>query len=203
MIYSELINNLKKNGFIPYFFETKEEAKNFILDLIPPNDAIGMGGSMTTKALDLGASFVKRGNVVNSHALCDPSKQNMVYQLAAASTWYVSSTNAITESGELVNIDGSANRVSSLAFGPKNIVYVLGVNKITKNIDEAIKRIRTISAPLNCKRLNKTTPCVTNIGTCDDCPSSDCICNVTTIMHHPTRHQNKVYIIIINEELGY
>lgn len=203
MAYSELITNLKKNGFIPVFFDTKEQAKEYILSLIPDSDSVGMGGSMTTKALDIGMALKNRGNTVNSHALCDPKKQGEVYQLASASTWYIASANAITIGGEIVNIDGSANRVSALAFGPKNIIYVVGKNKITNSIDEAIHRIRTIAAPLNCKRLNKNTPCVTNEGTCNDCQAPDCICNVTTIMHHPTRHQNSVYVVIINEELGY
>lgn len=108
----------------------------------------------------------------------------------------------MTENGDIVNIDGSANRVSSLIFGVPNVIYVVGKNKIVKDLDAAIDRIRNYTCHLNAVRLGKSTPCAIT-GKCAYCTGKECMCNVTTIVHHPTRYQEKVYVLLINEELGY
>ena len=125
-----------------------------------------------------------------------------MYQHAAKADWFVSSANAVTTEGDIVNIDGTANRVAPLLFGVPNIIYVFGVNKIVDTLDEAIDRIRNHACPLNARRLNKNTPCAIT-GKCSMCNSADCICNVTTIVHHPTRLQAQVHLIIVPEQLGY
>ena len=108
----------------------------------------------------------------------------------------------ITRAGELVNIDGAANRVSALAFGVKNVIYVVGINKICPTLEDALDRASNVAAPLNAKRLNKRTPCAVT-GKCSKCNSPDCICNVTAITHHPTKYQSNVYVIVVGENLGY
>lgn len=197
-----VIQNLKKRGFCPYYFEDREKAVQFVLDLIPDGETVGMGGSMTVKELDIDNKLANRGTTVYSHSLVAPELKNKVYQLANTADWYISSTNALTESGDFVNIDGSANRISALCFGVKKVIYILGVNKITPDLESAISRVRNVAAPLNTRRLNKNTPCATS-GQCCYCDSPDCICNATLISHHPTRYQEKVYVVIINESLGY
>ena len=157
---------------------------------------------MTIKQLELDNLLAKRGNTVYSHSLVSPELRDKVYQLAYSSDWYLSSTNALSEEGDFVNIDGTANRISALSFGVKNILYVLGNNKISPDLESAIDRARNIAAPPNAKRLNKNTPCATS-GQCCMCDSEDCICNATLISHHPTRYQENVYVVIINETLGY
>ena len=197
-----LLNNLTKRGFKPFFFDNRTEATEFILNLIPPKASVGIGGSMTVKDLGVDKLLYERGNSVYSHSLVAPEQKEKVYQLAGSADWYVSSTNALSEEGDFVNIDGSANRISALAFGVKNILYILGANKITPDLAGAIDRARNVSAPPNAKRLNKNTPCATS-GQCCMCDSDDCICNVTLISHHPTRYQENVYVVIINATLGY
>ncbi|MDE6275862.1 MAG: lactate utilization protein [Clostridia bacterium] len=202
MDIKKVMNNLTKRGFKPFYFESRKEALDFILDTIPQNASVGMGGSMTVKELDLDNMLYKRGNTIYSHSLVAPEQRQNVYQLAGSADWYVSSTNALSEQGDFVNIDGSANRISALAFGVKNILYVLGANKIAPDLASAIDRARNIAAPPNAKRLNKNTPCATS-GQCSLCDSDDCICNATLISHHPTRYQENVYVVIIGETLGY
>ncbi|MDE5755726.1 MAG: lactate utilization protein [Clostridia bacterium] len=197
-----LLNNLTKRGFRPFYFENRETAVYFILNLIPISASVGMGGSMTVKELGIDIKLSERGNTVYSHSLVSPELRDKVYQLAGSADWYVSSTNALSAEGDFVNIDGSANRISALAFGVKNILYVLGTNKIAPDLAGAIDRARNIAAPPNAKRLNKNTPCATS-GQCCLCDSDDCICNATLISHHPTRYQENVYVVIIDETLGY
>ncbi|MDE5990345.1 MAG: lactate utilization protein [Clostridia bacterium] len=202
MQIEQTLDNLKRKGFKPFYFQDRESAVNFILDLIPKTSSVGFGGSMTVKELALDFRLAKQGNKVYSYDTISPDLKDRLHQLAGSSDWYISSTNALTEGGDFVNIDGTANRISALAYGVKNIVYVLGVNKITADLDSAIDRIRNHACHLNAKRLNKNTPCATS-GQCCYCDSEDCICNATLISHHPTRLQENVYAIIINETLGY
>lgn len=192
-----LIDNLKKRSFKPEYFETSKEALQFILNLIPKDVSVGFGGSKTASQIGIGDALKERGNKVNSHALIPPEEREKLYDLARCSSFYISSVNAITENGDILNTDGTANRISSLAFGPKNIIYVLGRNKIVKNIEEGFKRIEEIAAPLNCERFNLPIEKGINYE------SNQNICNATLIVHRPTRLQETVYVIIINEELGF
>lgn len=196
------IDNLTKRGFKPKYFQSSKESVDFILQLIPANASIGIGGSMTVKQLGLDNALFERGNTVYSHALVADDKKDKVYQLAGSADWYISSANALSEQGDFVNIDGSANRISALAFGVKNILYVVGTNKISPDLASAMDRARNVAAPPNAKRLNKNTPCA-KLGKCMHCNSPDCICNATLITHHPTRYQENVYVVIVGENLGY
>ncbi|MDE6361799.1 MAG: lactate utilization protein, partial [Clostridia bacterium] len=202
MQIQNLLDNLTKRGFKPFYFDDKKDAVDFALNLIPQTASVGIGGSMTVKELGLDNTLAERGNTVYSHALVSPELRDKVYQLAGSADWYISSANALSQEGDVVNIDGSANRISALAFGVKNILYVLGTNKIAPDLASAIDRARNVAAPPNAKRLNKNMPCATS-GQCCLCDSEDCICNATLISHHPTRYQENVYIVIIGESLGY
>lgn len=170
MNIQQVKENLKKRGFLPYYFDSSKEAVDFVLELIPENESVGIGGSMTVTGLELDKKLQQKGVTVYSHSLVSPELKNKVYQLANSADWYLSSTNALTESGDFVNIDGSANRISALCFGVKKVIYVLGVNKITPDIESAISRVRNVAAPLNTRRLNKNTPCATS-GECCYCDS--------------------------------
>ncbi|MDE7209271.1 MAG: lactate utilization protein [Clostridia bacterium] len=202
MQIQNILNNLTKRGFKPFYFNDRKSALEFVSNLILPSATVGIGGSMTVKELGLDNMLAERGNTVYSHILVSPELRDKVYQLAGSADWYISSANALSEDGDIVNIDGSANRISALAFGVKNILYVLGSNKISPDLASAIDRARNIAAPPNAKRLNKNTPCATS-GQCCLCDSEDCICNATLISHHPTRYQENVYVVIIDETLGY
>lgn len=202
MDIKKVTDNLKRRGFLPIYFDKGEEACEYVLGLICDKESVGIGGSMTVSQLALDKKLQDKGVTVYSHALVAPELKNKVYQLAGSADWYISSTNALTEGGDFVNIDGSANRISALCFGVKKVIYVLGVNKITPDLESAIARVRNVAAPLNTRRLGRNTPCATS-GECCYCDSPDCICNATLITHHPTKFQSEVHVVIIGENLGY
>lgn len=193
MTLTELAKKLKTRGFIPVICESGEDAAEKILSIIPSTDSVGKGGSVTLSQIGIAEKLTARGNT-----FFDRNS----YQQAAGAKWFLSSANAITESGDIVNIDGSANRVSSLIFGVPNVIYAIGKNKLVKNLDEAIDRIRNYTCHLNAVRLGKSTPCAIT-GKCGNCTGKECMCNVTTIVHHPTRYQENVYVLLIDENLGY
>ena len=198
----KLSEALARRGFKPYFFDNAAQAAEFVLKLIPNGASVGSGGSVTITSLGILQTLAERGNKVYSHSTVPESERSVVYQKAGSADWYITSANAVTEGGELVNIDGAANRVSALCFGVKKIVYIIGKNKIAPTLEAAIYRAKNVAAPLNAKRLNKKTPCAVT-GRCHDCNSPDCICNVTTITHHPTKYQTEVHVVIAGEDLGY
>lgn len=203
MDIKNVMNNLTRRGFKPFYFANRKEALNFILDTIPQNASVGIGGSMTVKELGILEKLFEKGNKVYTHSFATSEEERgKIYRLAGTADWYLSSTNALSEEGDFVNIDGTANRISALAFGVKNIIYVLGKNKITSDLASAIDRARNVAAPPNARRFNKNTPCTTG-GQCCLCDSDDCICNATLISHHPTRYQENVYVVIIDATLGY
>ncbi|MEG1394895.1 MAG: lactate utilization protein [Clostridia bacterium] len=198
----KLLQNLTRKGFKPFYFENKSQAVEKILQLIPIGSSVGFGGSMTVKELELDKQLHDNGRIVYNSTYTPTELKSRQYQLAQTADYFVSSTNALTKDGDFVNIDGTANRVSSLIFGAKTVIYVLGENKICHDLDSAIYRIRNYVAPLNAQRLNRDTPCKTS-GQCCLCDSPDCMCNTTVISHHPTKYQENVYVIIIRGSYGY
>ena len=194
--------NLKKRGFVPHIAD-KAEVNGLVSKIIGDVPCvIGSGGSMTLKELKTLFRLQDAGHKVYSYDTVSDEERPTMYQRAAKADWFVSSANAVTTAGAIVNIHGTANRVAPLLFGVPNIIYVFGGNKIVDTLDEAIDRVRNHACPLNARRPNKNTPCAIT-GKCSMCNSADCICNVTTIVHHPTRLQAQVHLIIVPEQLGY
>ncbi len=195
------LNNLSKRGFQCYFFSTSSEAKSHLLNQIKKEETIGIGGSMTVKKLEIYESLVEQGNEVYWHWMAEPKDRPKIFPKAQYSDIYLTSTNALTEEGELINIDGNGNRVSSMFFGPKKVIFLCGVNKIVKDENEGFKRIKEIACPLNAKRLDLKTPCGVT-GECNDCTHPDRMCNITvTLTGRPKLIEQEIYLI--DEELGY
>lgn len=194
-----LVNNLTRRHFEPYVFDTKAQAVEFINGLIPSGAKVGFGGSMTVKELGLQTALNNGERTIYHGDFCEDYA--IVRDSSRYSDWYVSSTNAVTASGEFVNIDGNGNRVAGQIFGSPNVLIVFGINKITADLQSAIERIRNVAAPPNAVRLGRKTPCAVT-GVCSYCNSPDCMCNTTVILHHPTRGK-RVVAVIIKESLGY
>ena len=175
----KLITNLQKKGYKVEFFDTSKQAVKFMTDSLS-GKTIGIGGSMTVKAMGLDTSL-EENNTVYWHWTPEQVKkygsQKAVRDLAQSAEIYISSANAIAETGQIVNIDGSGNRISSISYGHEKVYFVIGVNKVTENLEKAIWRARNIAAPLNAQRLNRQTPCAKNADKCYDCNSPDRICN--------------------------
>jgi hypothetical protein len=182
---------------------TKEAAKQKILDLIEGSNSIGIVGSMTVVELGVLEEMEKDGKELLNHALAtlSPDEKMAVRRKQLTCDCLICSTNAVTMDGKLVNVDGAGNRVSAMIFGPKKVIVVAGINKITKDIDAAMERIEMYAAPMNNKRLKYANPCI-KAGICMDCTADTRICNVTTILRKKPMFTD-INIIIVGEELGY
>lgn len=195
------IESLKQNGFNVEYFENVYEAKAKILEKININENIGIGGSMTIYNMDLHKDLINRGNNVYWHWLVKPEERKEIREKAGNADVYLSSSNSITEDGKLINIDGVGNRVASMFYGHDKIFVVAGINKISKNYEEAVKRIKKEACPKNAERLDLDTPC-RHTGKCNDCNSPDRMCRVTvTIEKNPMAGNINIYLI--NDDLGY
>jgi len=197
----KVIKALNKNNIKARYFEDAESAMNVLLDEINVEESVGIGGSMTISQLGIPEKLKKRGNKVYFHWLeSTPEDVDKARLLASRADVYLTSTNALTEKGQLVNIDGIGNRVTSMVYGPKKVFVLCGMNKITKDLDDALEHIKS-NTYRNARRLKLNTPCAIT-GKCNDCDSPQRMCNVTVIIE---KKPNKVEIevMIINEELGY
>lgn len=195
------VKALEKNGFKAFYFAQKSQALNHILSLIPPKASVGVGGSATIK--DLGITPMLEDNTILDHnnpELTQEEKMDIRLKQQTCDV-FLTGSNAVTLDGKLVNMDGIGNRVSAMIFGPKKVIVVIGINKITANLDQAITRIENIASPMNNKRLSLPNPCVEK-GTCQNCQSSSRICNVLTIIHKKPLLTD-MEIVIIGEDLGY
>lgn len=192
------MKNLIARGFDASYFATGKEAADYIASQLK-GETIGFGGSMTVETLGL---FERLGenNVVYWHW-----KQEKVEarRNSAAAEVYLTSANAIAESGEIINIDGAGNRVANTLYGKKKVYIIVGINKIAENYDKALWRARNIAAPLNARRLNTNTPCVKGELKCHDCSSPDRICRGLTVLWNKLSGIEKAEVVIIGEELGY
>ena len=197
------IKNLEKNNMKGYFAHNNDELFDIIKNIAKEGEIVSVGGSMTlfeTEVIEL----LRSGR----YDFLDRYKDNLtpddlkeIYRKSFSADTYFSSANAITEEGEIYNVDGRGNRVAAILYGPDKVILIVGVNKIVKNIDEAIERNKTISGPANGKRLNTNTPCA-KVGYCTNCNSDDRICCEYTVIKRQ-RVVNRIHIIFINDSLGF
>lgn len=196
---STLVENLTKNGFIVEVLESSETLIESIENHLSKDDLIGNGGSVTIDSLGIYPQLQKDGyNVI---ALNSEYNAETKLEKAKLATAFFTSTNAVAETGEFVNIDGRGNRLSQMCYGAPKIFYIFGENKITKDVALAIDRVRNVASPLNARRLNKKTPCVVDLK-CHNCSSPDRICKAMLISAKPTTTQT-AYAYILKESLGY
>ncbi len=197
------VGKLGAHEFKAIYVQTKEEAVQEIWKHITPKQRIGVGGSLTIRGLGILERLETEGCTVYDHWKPGLSKETLVSirRSQMTSDLFLSSVNAITLNGELINIDGVGNRVNSTIFGPGKVILVCGYNKIVEDIQEGIKRIKNVVAPMNARRLNVDVPCAKS-GKCVDCNSPDRICRVIVI-HERRPSLTDMLIIIVGEELGY
>jgi len=182
-----------------YYAASKEEALNIALDMIPEGSSITMGGGMSVHEIGLsGALKTGNYNFIDRDAYED-KRQAML--MAYDADFFLASCNAMTDDGILVNIDGNSNRVSAIAQGPRNVIFIVGMNKICNDIDSAMKRARNVAAPINAQRFGLDTPC-SKKGTCFNCKSPDTICCQILITRF-SRHEGRIKVILVNDHLGF
>ncbi|HOX16834.1 MAG TPA: lactate utilization protein [Spirochaetales bacterium] len=194
---------LKKNGFDAVFAATPEEAVEKVMAFIAKGKTVGFGGSMTVKALGIQEKAKELGAEILDHNAqgLSPDGKLAVLRRQLTCDVFVSGSNAVTLEGDIVNVDGNGNRVAALTFGPAKTVVVVGVNKIVRDLDEAMARIESYASPMNNKRLDKTNPCV-KTGLCEDCEGATRICRVYQILRRKPSLSDFT-VVIVGARLGY
>ena len=199
LLAQKVIAGINSRNMTGYYAASREEALKLALSLIPEGSSIAMGGAASAVEIGL-VDAVKKGNY-NFIERTGAADKRAAELAAYDADVFLGSANAITEDGVMVNIDGNANRVSAYAYGPKKLVLIVGMNKVTPDIDSALKRARNVAAPINAQRFGLSTPC-TKTGACMNCKSPDSICCQFLITRF-SRHKNRIHIILVNDNLGF
>ena len=199
LLADKIIKGLESRNMTGYYAATREEALAKALEIIPEGSTIGMGGSVSAAEIGL-VDAVKNGN----YYFIDRSQyadQREAYLKTCDADFFLASVNAMTEDGVLINIDGNSNRVSAIAHGPKHVLFIVGINKVCKDVDSAMKRARNVAAPINAQRFGLSTPCA-QTGSCFNCKSPDTICCQFLITRY-SRHPGRIHVILVNDNLGF
>ena len=200
LLAETVIKGLKSRNMTGWYAASREEALAKALELIPEGSSVTMGGTMSAHEIGL-VQALKDGNYRFIDR--DAYEDKRAAMLAAYDAdVFLSSVNAMTEDGVLINIDGNANRVSAIAQGPRKVIFIVGMNKVCgADLDSAMKRARNVAAPVNAQRFGLSTPC-TKTGTCMDCKSPDTICCQFLITRY-SRHADRIHVILVNDSLGF
>ncbi len=203
---AKIVSELEKRHFEAYFCEKRDEVRDLILKLIPKEDTVSWGGSATLEECGIFDLLKENGYKTIDRAQGKTREESLeISRQALLCGTFLMSANAISEDGQLVNVDGTGNRLAALLYGPKSVIVIAGMNKVVKTAEDALKRARTYAAPVNMQRIAllmaRNTPCVTT-GSCADCKSPDSICSqiLTTRLCSPAK---RIKVILVNEELGF
>ena len=208
------VENLRRNNMVPYVVEKGSDVLPLLKTLLPEGVTVGVGGSETLTKLGV-ISFLREGNYKffdrYAKGLTRPETVEVMRQSLLADV-FLTSSNAVTEKGELYNVDGNGNRVAALCFGPKEVLVIVGANKIVKDIKAAEERVKKIAAPKNCQRLALPSPCsktgecvslsLENRELCDGCATESRICSSYVISGYQ-RNKDRIKVIICKESMGY
>jgi L-lactate utilization protein LutB len=197
------VKALTKHGFGALWVETEEEARDRVLEMIPQEALVGVGGSRTIRQMGLVEVLLARGNRVADHwkaGLSDEERMAIRRQQLNCDV-FLASSNAITLDGFLVNIDGAGNRVAGMIIGAPMVIIVAGVNKLARNVADGLERVRNVAAPLRAQSLGRDTPCA-HTGLCSDCDTADRICGIVTIIERRLSYTD-LRVILVNQLLGF
>ena len=199
LLAETVIKGLRSRNMTGYYAHSKDEALSIALSLIPEKSSVTMGGGMSVHETGL-VEALKQGdyNFIDRDAMED---KRAAMLMAYDADFFLSSANAITNDGIIVNIDGNSNRVSAIAQGPRKVLFIVGMNKVCDDLDGAMKRARNVAAPINAQRFGLSTPC-TKTGACMDCKSTDTICCQFLITRF-SRHADRIHVILVNDNLGF
>lgn len=199
---NEIVKILKMKYYDAYYCETLMDAREKVLELIPKGSSIALGGSVTLNQMDIIDEF-RNGdyNLFDRYKDVPFSETVEIMRQSMLADFLVTSTNAITKNGELVNMDSTGNKAAGMILGPRKVIVVVGVNKIVEDLDEAFKRLKKI-AILNAKRINHKAPCTTT-GTCSDCDVKGRICNYMSVVNNGRKFANRFTILVVADNVGY
>lgn len=202
LLAQKVIKGLESRNMSGYYAANKEDALKKALELIPEGSSVTMGGAMSAHEIGL-VEAVKSGNYnfIDRDTAKTPEEKRAAMLAGYDADIFLSSANAMTDDGILVNIDGNSNRVSMIAQGPKKVIFIVGMNKVCDDIDGAMKRARNVAAPINAQRFGLSTPC-SKTGSCMNCKSPDTICCQFLITRF-SRHKDRIHVILVNDNLGF
>lgn len=195
------VKNLRSRHFEAYYCANKEEALKKALELIPEGASVGWGGAMSAQQIGLMAALnAGNYNAIDRDKCKTPEEKEQAAKDSMFADFFLTGANGLSLDGEMVNIDGTGNRVAAIIYGPKAVLVIAGMNKVVDTLEDAITRARTVAAPMNQQRFQLKNPC-TVTGTCADCKSESCICNQIVITRH-CRPVGRIKFIIVGEDLG-
>ena len=198
-----VIKGLEKRGMKGYYAEDGEEALKMILEMMPEGSSVGRGGSATLNQIGVFEELHKRNyTCYEPHSETDPDRIIAVRRAIFSADFMLTSANAITLDGEIVNIDGTGNRLAPIIYGPDKVIFIISAKKIAANVHAAIDRVKCDACPPNCIRLNKNTPCAIT-GKCGNClsPGNTVCCNTNITRYNSI--PDRIHVILVNEDLGF
>ena len=197
-----VIKNLQRRHIEAFYCPTGAEAVKKVSELIEDGSSVTWGGTMTVRDLGIPQVLKERGTleVLDRDLVTTPEEKQTMYLRAFSVDVYLSSANALSEDGVIVNIDGNGNRVAAITWGPKKVIFVIGLNKVAQNVEAALARARSTASPINAARFDIKTPCQLD-GVCHNCNSVDSICNYVHFLRNSPRGRHTV--VLVGEELGY
>ena len=196
-----LVKNLRSRHFEAYYCESREQALEKALELIPLGATVGWGGALSAKQIGL-LDAMNNGNynAIDRDKAPNPEQRKQAMKRCLLADVFITGANALSMDGQMVNIDGNGNRVAPIVYGPESIIVIAGMNKVMDTLDAAMIRARTVAAPMNKQRFDLQTPCEVT-GTCGDCKSEGCICNQILITRN-CRPAGRIKFILVGEDLG-
>ena len=203
LLGEKLIKNLQRRNIEAFYCPTAHEAVAKVQELIADGSSVTWGGSMTVRDMGLPQALKDRGtlNVLDRDVIEDPEQKQQIYLRAFTADVYLSSANAMSEDGVIVNIDGNGNRVAAITWGPKKVIFIIGLNKVAQTIEAAIARARSVASPINAQRFDIKTPCQVD-GVCHNCNSPESICSYIHLLRN-SRTQGRHVVVLVGENLGY
>lgn len=200
---AKMVKAMQRRHFDAYYCATASEAKAKVNELIPDGASVTWGGTMTVRDMDIPQMLQERGTlkVWDRDKVETPEEKQEMYLRAFQADYYLSSANAITEDGVIVNIDGNGNRVAAITWGPQHVIFVVGMNKVEQDPEAALKRARSTAAPINAARFDIQTPCQLD-GQCHNCNSPQSICNYIHFLRNSSK-PGRIIVILVGENLGY
>lgn len=196
-----LVKNLQSRHFKAYYCANREQALKKALELIPEGVSVGWGGALSAEQIGL-QDAVRKGNyhALDRETCATAEERERMSRACLDADVFITGANGLSLDGQMVNIDGTGNRVAAIIYGPKNVLVIAGMNKVTDSLEDAIRRARTVAAPMNQQRFQLPNPC-TATGTCADCKSLTCICNQIVITRN-CRPAGRIQFILVGEDLG-
>ena len=202
LLASRMIKHLNRRNMEAYYCPTGEEAVKKVSELIEDGSSVTWGGTMTVRDLGIPDALKKRGTleVLDRDLVETPEEKQAMYLRAFSTDVYLTSANAISEDGVIVNIDGNGNRVAAITWGPKKVIFVIGLNKVAQTVEAALARVRGTASPINAARFDIKTPCHVD-GVCHNCNSPESICNYVHFLRNSPKGRH--IVVLVGEDLGY